>query len=104
MNIVDKKIAIVGAGPAGICLMAALKRAKDRGENIPQIKSFEKQKDHGGSGIMTGVHLMEIMMNLCIPECTKILCLTPRKNVYISQIIPLKSILILTSPLFHQDQ
>lgn len=48
MNIVNKKIAIVGAGPAGICLMAALKRAKDRGENIPQIKCFEKQKDHGG--------------------------------------------------------
>jgi trimethylamine monooxygenase len=48
MNISNKKIAVIGAGPAGISQLAAFSRAKTSGMQIPTIVCYEKQSQYGG--------------------------------------------------------
>ena len=48
IDLSNKKIAIIGAGPAGISQMVAFKRAELRGEKIPKIVCYDKQSKHGG--------------------------------------------------------
>ena len=42
------KVAIVGAGPCGLSMLRAFQQGEEKGENIPEIVCFEKQKDWGG--------------------------------------------------------
>jgi trimethylamine monooxygenase len=44
----QKRIAIIGAGPAGLAQLRAFQSAKEKGAEIPEIVCFEKQKDWGG--------------------------------------------------------
>lgn len=48
MNTSNKKIAVIGAGPAGICQMVAFSKAKMKGMEIPTIVCYEKQSQYGG--------------------------------------------------------
>jgi trimethylamine monooxygenase len=47
-SISQKKVAIIGSGPAGMSQMVAFAQAKMKGEEIPQITCFEKQEKPGG--------------------------------------------------------
>ena len=44
----DKKVAIIGAGPSGLAQLRAFKSAKDKGEDVPEVVCFEKQSNWGG--------------------------------------------------------
>lgn len=44
----DKRIAVIGAGPSGLAQLRAFQSAKKRGRDIPEIVCFEKQGDWGG--------------------------------------------------------
>ena len=44
----DKKVAIIGAGPSGLAQLRAFQSAKAQGADIPQITCFETQEDWGG--------------------------------------------------------
>ena len=43
-----KRVAIIGAGPCGLSQMRAFQQAQQKGETIPEIVCFEKQKEWGG--------------------------------------------------------
>lgn len=43
-----KRIAIIGAGPSGLAQLRAFQSLAAKGEEIPEIVCFEKQKDWGG--------------------------------------------------------
>ena len=44
----NKRIAIIGAGPSGLAQLRAFQSAAQNGEDIPEIVCFEKQSDWGG--------------------------------------------------------
>ncbi|MFC4224217.1 NAD(P)-binding domain-containing protein [Lysinibacter cavernae] len=44
----NKKIAIIGAGPSGMAQLRAFESAERNGHDIPEIVCFEKQDDWGG--------------------------------------------------------
>ena len=44
----NKKVAIIGAGPSGLAQLRAFKSAEENGENVPEIICFEKQDNWGG--------------------------------------------------------
>lgn len=43
-----KRVAIIGAGPAGLAQLRAFQSARQNGEDIPEIVCFEKQSNWGG--------------------------------------------------------
>ncbi len=43
-----KRVAIIGAGPCGMSALRAFAAARDKGEAIPNIVCFERQRDWGG--------------------------------------------------------
>ena len=44
----DKRVAVIGAGPSGLAQLRAFQSAASQGEKIPDIVCFEKQSDWGG--------------------------------------------------------
>jgi len=44
----NKKVAVVGAGPSGLAQLRAFQSAKARGVNILEVVCFEKQSNWGG--------------------------------------------------------
>ena len=44
----NKRVAIIGAGPSGLAQLRAFQSAKEGGADIPEIVCFEKQSDWGG--------------------------------------------------------
>ncbi len=48
MNISERRIAILGAGPSGLAQLRAFQSLKEQGEEIPEIVCYEKQEDWGG--------------------------------------------------------
>ena len=42
------KVGIIGAGPCGLSILRSFEHAEKKGEKIPEIVCFEKQKDSGG--------------------------------------------------------
>ena len=42
------RVAIIGAGPCGLSQLQAFARARDKGEEVPELVCFEKQSDWGG--------------------------------------------------------
>ena len=44
----NKRVAIIGAGPCGTAALRAFQSAKQNGEDIPEVVCFEKQEDWGG--------------------------------------------------------
>jgi trimethylamine monooxygenase len=42
------RVAVIGAGPAGLSQMRAFKAAEEKGFEVPEIVCFEKQSDWGG--------------------------------------------------------
>ena len=44
----NKRVAVIGAGPSGLAQLRAFKSAADKGADIPEIVCFEKQADWGG--------------------------------------------------------
>ncbi|SDS93002.1 NAD(P)-binding domain-containing protein [Microterricola viridarii] len=44
----QKRIAIIGAGPSGMAQLRAFESAREQGREIPEIVCFEKQSDWGG--------------------------------------------------------
>ena len=44
----NKKVAVIGAGPSGLAVLRAFQTAKENGYEIPEIKCFEKQDNWGG--------------------------------------------------------
>ncbi|PRZ55849.1 trimethylamine monooxygenase [Paraburkholderia fungorum] len=44
----NKRVAIIGAGPAGMAQLRAFQSAQQKGAEIPEIVCFEKQSDWGG--------------------------------------------------------
>ncbi|MGB3413698.1 MAG: NAD(P)/FAD-dependent oxidoreductase, partial [Microbacteriaceae bacterium] len=44
----NKRIAIIGAGPSGMAQLRAFKSAEESGQQIPEIVCYEKQDDWGG--------------------------------------------------------
>ncbi|MEI7969893.1 MAG: NAD(P)/FAD-dependent oxidoreductase [Betaproteobacteria bacterium] len=44
----NKRIAIVGAGPSGLAQLRAFQSAASRGTDVPEVVCFEKQADWGG--------------------------------------------------------
>ena len=44
----NKKVAVIGAGPSGLAVLRAFQSAKENGYEIPEIKCFEKQNNWGG--------------------------------------------------------
>lgn len=44
----QKRIAIIGAGPSGMAQLRAFESARQQGREIPEIVCFEKQSDWGG--------------------------------------------------------
>jgi len=44
----NKRVAIIGAGPCGTAALRAFQSAKQKGEEIPEVVCFEKQQDWGG--------------------------------------------------------
>ncbi|OQV15017.1 putative Senecionine N-oxygenase [Hypsibius exemplaris] len=47
-SVVNKRVAIVGAGPSGLAQLRAFQSAAEKGTEIPDIVCFEKQADWGG--------------------------------------------------------
>jgi trimethylamine monooxygenase len=39
----NKKVALIGAGPSGLAVLRAFQSAKESGYEIPEIKCFEKK-------------------------------------------------------------
>ena len=44
----NKRVAIIGAGPSGLAQLRAFQSAQAKGEDIPEVVCFEKQPDWGG--------------------------------------------------------
>lgn len=44
----NKRVVIIGAGPAGLSVLRAFEAAKDSGASVPEIICFEKEADWGG--------------------------------------------------------
>ncbi|MAC73781.1 MAG: potassium transporter [Marinovum sp.] len=44
----DKRVAVIGAGPSGLAQLRAFQSAASKGADIPDIVCFEKQSDWGG--------------------------------------------------------
>ena len=44
----DKRVAVIGAGPSGLAQLRAFQSAKAEGADIPEITCFETQEDWGG--------------------------------------------------------
>ena len=44
----DKRVAVIGAGPSGLAQLRAFQSAASQGTDIPEIVCFEKQSDWGG--------------------------------------------------------
>ena len=44
----NKKVAIIGAGPSGLAQLRAFQSAQTQGVNVPEIVCFEKQENWGG--------------------------------------------------------
>jgi trimethylamine monooxygenase len=44
----NKKVAIIGAGPSGLAQLRAFKSAEENGEIVPEVICFEKQDNWGG--------------------------------------------------------
>ena len=44
----NKKIAIIGAGPSGLAQLRAFQDAHNKGIDVPDVVCFEKQEDWGG--------------------------------------------------------
>ena len=44
----NKRVAVIGAGPSGLAQLRAFESAADKGADIPEIVCFEKQSDWGG--------------------------------------------------------
>ena len=44
----NKRVAVIGAGPSGLAQLRAFQSAADKGADIPEIVCFEKQSDWGG--------------------------------------------------------
>ena len=44
----DKRVAVIGAGPSGLAQLRAFQSAKAKGADIPEITCFETQEDWGG--------------------------------------------------------
>ena len=44
----DKRVAVIGAGPSGLAQLRAFQSAASQGADIPEIVCFEKQSDWGG--------------------------------------------------------
>ena len=44
----NKRVAIIGAGPSGLAQLRAFQSAKAKGDDIPEIVCYEKQSDWGG--------------------------------------------------------
>jgi trimethylamine monooxygenase len=42
------RVAVIGAGPAGLAQLRAFQSAKQKGEEVPEVVCFEKQTDWGG--------------------------------------------------------
>ena len=42
------RVAIIGAGPSGLSQLQAFARAREKGEEVPEIVCFEKQSEWGG--------------------------------------------------------
>ena len=47
-NTMNKKIAIIGAGPSGLAQLRAFQDAHNKGIDVPDVVCFEKQEDWGG--------------------------------------------------------
>lgn len=47
-NISQKRVAIIGTGPAGMSTLVAFKKAQQAGEAVPELVAFEKQDQPGG--------------------------------------------------------
>ena len=44
----NKRVAVIGAGPSGLAQLRAFQSAKNKGADIPEIVCFEKQSNWGG--------------------------------------------------------
>ncbi|KRA00110.1 potassium transporter [Mesorhizobium sp. Root157] len=44
----DKRVAVIGAGPSGLAQLRAFQSAASKGEKIPEVVCFEKQANWGG--------------------------------------------------------
>ena len=44
----NKKVAIIGAGPSGLAQLRAFQSAQNKGVDVPDVVCFEKQEDWGG--------------------------------------------------------
>ena len=44
----NKRVAIIGAGPSGLAQLRAFQSAQEKGEDIPEVVCFETQSDWGG--------------------------------------------------------
>lgn len=44
----NRRIAVIGAGPSGLAQLRAFQWARDKGADIPEIACFEKQENWGG--------------------------------------------------------
>ena len=44
----NKRVAIIGAGPSGLAQLRAFQSAEAKGEDVPELVCFEKQPDWGG--------------------------------------------------------
>ncbi len=44
----NKKVAIIGAGPSGLAQLRAFQSAQNKGMDVPDVVCFEKQEDWGG--------------------------------------------------------
>ena len=47
-GLMNKRVAIIGAGPSGISALRAFSTARDNGEDVPEITCLERQSDWGG--------------------------------------------------------
>ncbi len=68
----NKKVAIIGAGPSGLAQLRAFKSAEENGEIVPEIVCFEKQDNWGGYGITAGGRDLMNMAKLHTAVCTVI--------------------------------
>lgn len=48
IQIEDKRVAIIGAGPSGLAQIRAFEALKEKGHSVPEIVCFEKQDNWGG--------------------------------------------------------
>ncbi|MBT6099242.1 MAG: NAD(P)/FAD-dependent oxidoreductase, partial [Marinovum sp.] len=44
----DKRVAVIGAGPSGLAQLRAFQSAASQGADIPEVICFEKQSNWGG--------------------------------------------------------